>query len=412
MKHTRALAIAAMSLLLIAAGCGARQAKDVPVTAGAGDTAAKVVGVQNVQKAKWGTEAELAADVIPFMELDVVVKVSGDVTQVHKSRGDTVSKDETILEIDKKDMNREKEKVDAALQTAMEQVDKAKKDLADNKKEIELSIAKTKLSISDLERDYAKMRNNFDEGIGEKSALTSMETKLEQARMDLELLNDKQKTLETSNPLSPAEYQLKSAQIAQEEWQRSMSYYDVKSPISGVLIYMPAEVGMTLPSGMAIAKVQQQNVVKIKANLTDAYRRMVQDQAELSFVNPETGETFNGKVIYLASTADLQTKTFELQLQASNTAGKLKPGTRVQLQLNAPQASESITVPADAVLRENGQAYVFVVKGDQVEKRQVQTGKTKDSQQEITSGLDGSEKIVTRGQLRLQDGEHVTIEQK
>jgi len=399
-----------MSVLLIVTGCGAPQGKNVP--AAAGDATAKVVSVQHVQKAKWGEEAELAADVIPFVELDVVVKVSGDVVAVHKSRGDTVEKDETILEIDKKDMNREKEKVDAALQTANEQYDKAKKDLTDSKKEIELSIAKTKLSISDLERDYAKLRNNYDQGIGEKSVLTSMETKLEQARMDLELLNDKQKTLETSNPLSQAEYQLKTAQIAQEEWQRSMSYYDVKSPISGVLTYMPAEVGMTLPSRMAIAKVQQQNVVKIKANLTDAYRRMVQDKAELSFTNPETGESFNGKVIYLASTADLQTKTFELQLQASNTDGKLKPGTRVQLQLNAPQASEALTVPADAVLRDNGQSYVFVVKGDQVEKRQVQAGKSKDSQQEITSGLDGSEQIVTRGQLRLQDGEHVTIEGK
>ncbi|UJF31373.1 efflux RND transporter periplasmic adaptor subunit [Paenibacillus hexagrammi] len=255
------------------------------------------------------------------------------------------------------------------------------------------------------------MRNNFDEGIGEQRDLTSMETKLDQAKMDLEILQDKKKTLETSNPLSQAEYQLKQAQISQEEWERTQSYYTVKAPISGVLTYMPAEVGMTLQPGLQLAKVQQQNPVKIKANLTEAYWQLLQNKEELSFTDPATGESFTGKVIYLSSTADLQTKTFELQLQADNEQGKLKPGSRVQLQINQSGTIESLAVPSEAVVRENGQVFVYVISGDQAQKRVVKTGKEKDGKLEITSGLEATDKVVTEGQLRLQDGEKVSVSQ-
>ncbi|WP_426454565.1 efflux RND transporter periplasmic adaptor subunit [Paenibacillus sp. S-38] len=396
-----------LSSVLMAAGCGGP--KTEPSSNAAVDTASKVVRAANVQNITWEEQAALAGEVTPFLELDVTSKVSGDITKVLKQRGDAVTKDETILEVEKIDMNREKEKVDAALMSATEQLDKARKDLADAKKEIDLSIAKADLSLAELERDYAKLRNQYDEGLIEKNELRSMETRLEQAKLDLELLHDKKRTLETSNPLSQAEYQLRSAQLSLEEWQRSMTYYDVKSPISGVLTYMPMEAGMTLQPGLQVAKVQQQDKVKIKAQLTEAYWQAVQGQEKMSFVQPGAGDAFEGKVVYLSSTADPQTKTFELQLQADNPEGKLKPGTRVQLNLTQSAAAPSLVVPLETVMEENGSSFVYIVKEDHVEKRPVQTGRVKNKLQEIVSGLDGSERIVTQGQLRLKDGERVTV---
>ncbi|UJF31374.1 efflux RND transporter periplasmic adaptor subunit [Paenibacillus hexagrammi] len=140
--------IALIAIMLTVSGCGAAPAgtaSETPVAA-----MPKVVKVSDVQKMKWEDSAELAADVIPFVELDVVAKVSGDVVDILKKRGDSVNKDDAILEVDQTDIAREKEKVDAALQAANEQYDKAKRDLADSKKEINLSIAKAELSISDL----------------------------------------------------------------------------------------------------------------------------------------------------------------------------------------------------------------------------------------------------------------------
>ncbi|MCZ8519433.1 MULTISPECIES: efflux RND transporter periplasmic adaptor subunit [Paenibacillus] len=404
--HYKLMAVI-LSAVLLAGGCSKPQAD--PTANAAGEALAKVVRVSNVQQSKWEEQAYLAGEVTPFLELDITSKVSGDVTKVLRKRGDLVTKDEPLLEIEKIDILREKEKVDAALVSAAEQLDKAKKDLADSKKEIDLSIAKAELSLDELERDYAKLRNQYDEGLVEKNQLHSIETRLEQAKLDLELLHDKKNTLETSNPLSAAEYQLRSTQLSQEEWQRSMSYYDIKSPISGVLTYMPLEEGMTLQPGVQAGKVQQQNIVKIKAQLTEAYWLAAQGQEKMSFVQTGTGEAFEGKVIYLSSTADPQTKTFELQLQADNPDGKLKPGTRVGLQLSQSAPQPSLAVPSEAVIQDNGSSYVFIVNGDHVEKRVVQTGKVKNKLQEIVSGLDGSERIVTQGQLRLKDGERVTV---
>ncbi|WP_166240328.1 efflux RND transporter periplasmic adaptor subunit [Paenibacillus turpanensis] len=401
------LTTASLALLLVmASGCGspASQGSTEPVTN------AKIVGVTKVESALMEQQSALSAEVIPFVELDVIVKADGDIAKVHKKRGDQVAKDEVILEIDKTDIAREKQKVDAAMTTASEQYEKAKKDLADTQKELTLSIDKTELAISELERDYAKLRNDYDLGLIEKRQLQTMETKLEQTRLDLELLHDKKQTLETSNPLSQAEYQLTTARLAYEDWERAHSYYDVKSPISGVLTYMPAEEGMTVQKGLQIAKVQQQDLIKVKAQLTESYLPLVANQETLSFTHQATGESFTGKVIYVSPTANLQTKTYELELQTDNSQGKLKPGMRVQLQLSAAAAAPSMVVPEDAVLRDKDESYVFVLKGEQAEKRMVVTGRLTAGKQEIVSGLESGETIIVRGHLRLADGDRVSVE--
>lgn len=403
-KRMLSVAVLAVSFMLVSASCA--NPKEQPTNAAA---TGKVVQTTAVKKLAWEDRSELAAEIVPFMELNVVVKADGDVVRVLKKRGDTVMKDEPILEIDKTDILREKEQVDAGLFTAREQLEKAKKDLADSKREIALSISKAELSISDLERDSGKLRNDYDKGIINKSQLLSMETRLDQARMDLDLLNDKKKTLETSNPLSQAEYQLRSAEITLENWERSMSYYDVKAPVTGILTYMPAEEGMALQRGVTIGKVQQQNPVKIKAQLTDALRLQAQDKTEISFTYPATGEAFTGKVIYLSTTADQQTKTYELELEVGNDQGALKPGSRVQLQF-AEKSAQTLAVPADAVMQGGEGPYVYIANGDSSEKRAVTAGRIKEGIQEITKGLTGSEQVIISGQHRLKDGERIAVQ--
>lgn len=390
-------------LILAIAGCSAQEI-DTPGGAAA-EPSLKVVKTAPVGTIEWERRSELAAEVVPFLELNVVVKADGDVVRVLKKRGDAVLKDEAILEIDKTDILRDKEKADAGFAAAQEQLDKAQKDLADAKKEIALGISKTELSISELERDYAKLRNDYDQGLVDKNRLVIMETRLKQARLDLELLHDKQRTLETSNPLSQAQYQLRAAELALEDVERALSYHLVQAPVSGILTYMPAEEGMALQRGITIGKVQQQNPVKIKAQLTDAVRLQVQERTELTFAYPATGQTFGGKVIYLSATADQQTKTYELELQADNDQGLLKPGSRVQLLIEDRADTASLAVPAAAVMSDVEGPFVYVANGDRAEKRQVAVGKAKEDWIEITQGLSGHEEVVVSGQHRLTDGE-------
>jgi multidrug efflux pump subunit AcrA (membrane-fusion protein) len=52
---------------------------------------------------------------------------------------------------------------------------------------------------------------------------------------------------------------------------------------------------------------------------------------------------------------------------------------------------------------------VWVVKGDQVEKRTVTTGASTDGIVELVSGVQAGEQVVTRGAFNIRPGDRVTV---
>jgi hypothetical protein len=67
-------------------------------------------------------------------------------------------------------------------------------------------------------------------------------------------------------------------------------------------------------------------------------------------------------------------------------------------------------VPAKAVRQENGSKYVFVVKGDVVERHAVTTGETRGSDVEILGGIPADVQVVVNGPATLRDGQSVQVQ--
>ena len=71
-----------------------------------------------------------------------------------------------------------------------------------------------------------------------------------------------------------------------------------------------------------------------------------------------------------------------------------------------------LQVPREALLNwslEQKTADVFVVKGDQVEKRPVKTGASTDGIIEVVSGVQAGEQVVTRGGFNIRAGDRVSV---
>jgi membrane fusion protein (multidrug efflux system) len=68
-----------------------------------------------------------------------------------------------------------------------------------------------------------------------------------------------------------------------------------------------------------------------------------------------------------------------------------------------------VLVPKAAVVRKDGSAFVFVVKGNRVEQRSVRLGDELGEFYYILEGLSGGESIATGGVDKLRDGDRVKI---
>ena len=71
------------------------------------------------------------------------------------------------------------------------------------------------------------------------------------------------------------------------------------------------------------------------------------------------------------------------------------------------QLDQALTIPLQAVVEEDDERFVYVVKNDEVERRRVELGIEYLNDIEILDGLSADERVVVVGQSSLRDGARV-----
>ncbi|WP_010278407.1 efflux RND transporter periplasmic adaptor subunit [Paenibacillus senegalensis] len=370
----------------------------------------KKVRIQEVGKLPIGQPLEQVADLVPSLQMGVFAKANGDVTQLLKQRGDYVSEGEVIARLDSSDVLLQRQKGELGIKASEAQLSQARQDYNNGLTELRNSISKMESAIDEIQKNYNKMRNNYDLGLVTQFEVEQMETQLNNQLKDLEILQQQLQTMESTNPLAALEVQLETSRLSIQEIDRNLQYYEIKAPLSGYLTQLPIVENMTLSPGTQVGQIEQLNPIKLVANLSEEAAEYLRGKEQVSFRVPGIEEIQTGTVTYLAEVMDTTTRTFELNVEAANDEGLLRPGTRTYIQLSGEEEREVIAVPTSSIVREGPDTFVFVLVGDTAEKRQVQLGRLNGLDQEIVSGLNAGESLIVSGQHQLTDQEKVELQ--
>ncbi|TVY07859.1 efflux RND transporter periplasmic adaptor subunit [Paenibacillus cremeus] len=396
-----------ISVLVLAAAMTAACAKPAS-PAVATNAAQRPIKIETVSKHVVGEPREQVADIASSLSMDIMPKVDGKVVEVLKQRGDTVQEGDVLFRVDSKDAQSQLAKNELNLNSSQEMLNKSKEDIENNRKDLQNSLAKSQEQLTNVTKDYNTARNQYDSGLIAKKDLDQSEQQYNNARMDVESIQNKLNALDSTNSLASQESQVNSSQLSVQDSNRTLDDYNVKAPASGVLSDFAIEQGMTVSRSAKAGTVQQVNTVKLKAELTDSAYQLVKDKKELTYYSADTpDQKAKAPVTFLSSVMNAQTKTYSLELEVANADQKLKPGSRVLLQLTNEADQMQVAVPMLSIVREGADAYVFVAKGDVVEKRKVKLGRVKETYQEVIEGLKEGESIVVSGQNQLKDGQKI-----
>lgn len=118
-------------------------------------------------------------------------------------------------------------------------------------------------------------------------------------------------------------------------------------------------------------------------------------------------ESFHGRVDFLGSVLDPQTRSARIRATVDNRAGKLRPGLFIKAQVEVPRPqSEShpiVAVPQAALQTLEGRATVFVqTEPGLFVRRLVETGHTFEGFTEVLSGVKPGDVVVTEGSFVLK----------
>ena len=119
------------------------------------------------------------------------------------------------------------------------------------------------------------------------------------------------------------------------------------------------------------------------------------------------GRRSTARVSEIAPAADPVNRTLQVKLDLPATPG-LRSGQFGRLEVPLAE-TDTIQVPASAVVQRGQMEMVFVVKDSKAHLRFVKTGKRSDDKVELLSGVSPGEQIVIEGADQLVDGQPVEV---
>lgn len=251
--------------------------------------------------------------------------------------------------------------------------------------EANLLLAKSKLALaeSDLKRN---------EPLAKSRAIPEMEY----ARLKAD--HDGQ-----AATVAAAESRRDSARKAQQDTA-------VLAPFTGTVAERMVSVGEYVKPDTQVARLVDLSNLRLVVNVAEPDIAKVNAGQAVDFtVSAYPGSTFKGTVKFIGAAVRAGSRDLLVEVEAPNADGRLRPGLFAEASLILPD-QPGIAIPAAAV-REDGVLHrVWVLAGDRLNERLVETGSQRDASLEIRRGVSAGEQVVISPGANVADGVRATVQ--
>jgi membrane fusion protein (multidrug efflux system) len=203
-------------------------------------------------------------------------------------------------------------------------------------------------------------------------------------------------------------YDLESLQATFALKMLNYDYSNIRATIDGVVSSRQVKQGQNLAVGQVAFRITETSELI-------AYLQI--PQAELSKFNAGHSATlevvampdqaYTATIARISPTIDARNGTFRATAIIDNAAGDLAPGMFGSFTIAYEKHENALLIPANAVLDEDDESTVYVVRDGEVVRRIVATGVENNGQIEILDGLRDDEQIVVVGHSGLRNGSKV-----
>lgn len=187
-----------------------------------------------------------------------------------------------------------------------------------------------------------------------------------------------------------------------------LSYTIVKAPFDGVITDKKVEAGELASPGQPLLQMEDPRQLRLEATVAEGDLKAVSLGDKIPILIDALGAVpLHGVVSQILPAGDPQTHTFTVKVDLPMTSG-LKSGMFGRLQLDKG-SSQTILVPASAIVERGELTSVFVVGPDRISRlRWVKVGRRFKQHTEILSGVNVGERVLMDGSRGI-DGASVEI---
>ena len=251
--------------------------------------------------------------------------------------------------------------------------------------------------------------------------LAKARAELELARVEYSRSSEAQKKapdLVVPETVDAARGKLDVARANVERAETLLGFCRIAAPFSGVVTrrfvdpgaFIPAATAASTPQSAALVSLADFKIVRVQVSVPEPEVPFVRRGLPVSvFVEALAGRSFQGTVTRFAHALDEATKTMLVEIDLENSKGELRPGMYATIKLGVEKHSDTMLLPAEAVVIEKSGASVFTVIDRKALKVPVRTGFSDGAAIEILEGIKPDAQIVVIGKATLNNGQLVNI---
>jgi len=278
-------------------------------------------------------------------EADVVAKVGGEVVEIHVEEGDAITAGQVLARLDGERLRLEMLSARAALEKA--------------------------------ERVYERNVDLEARGLISRSMFDGMQFELEALK---------------------AQYELAALQYDQAT---------IRSPIDGIVTMRAVKRGQQLQAGTTTFRITDTTELRAELKIPQAELGKFRS-GQSAAVSVDSMQTrFPAEVLRLSPTIDRANGTLRVTLSIDNQSGRLAPGMFARFSVAYEKHESTLTVPERAIVSEDEQPAVYLLKDETVVRQNVTIGIRDGQRVEIIDGVDDGDIVVVDGQRSIKDGSRV-----
>ncbi len=240
--------------------------------------------------------------------------------------------------------------------------------------------------------------------------LKSAELRLERAReLEVSEVVSRQRVDDTAYEAEALQGRVAQLRAETARLDRDLANTTVRASFTGVIGKEHAQVGEWLDIGDPVVELISLDALEVRLQVPERYFHGLSlgTSSTLRFL-ALPGFELMGKVKAIVPRADPQARTFPVLVGLPNSARRIAVGMLAEVDLAIGAAATAIVVPKDAVVTQDSESTVFVLKGESAVRRvAVEVGAGVGQWIAVTGEIAAGDSVVVRGNEALSDGQAV-----
>lgn len=203
--------------------------------------------------------------------------------------------------------------------------------------------------------------------------------------------------------------------------QAIINHKHIRAPFDGKLGIRKVDPGEYVSPGMPLVSLQSLDPLHADFPLPEEdFKQIYVGQKVRVTVESYGSEIFRGKITAINSKVNEETRNILVQATLPNKDRRLYPGMFANIKVLLPERKHVVTVPQTAIAYSLYGDSVFVIRQEgkdkkgrptlKVQRQYVTVGEWRAGQVAILEGVEAGQQVVTSGQLKLQNGSRVLID--